>query len=137
VPSILCVFKSPRILCPRQKFQSDIGIFGGGSCLYSRISCGGRVFNGCHSQHSRQEVPFLFIQRWIQLGLLRLYGAVREWLKYLKLDEYDVSFIDNGYDEMETVNLIEKEDLGAIGVMSRDHQDFFGIREDTERKRCS
>ena len=52
--------KIPRILCPRQKFQWDFGIFGGGSCLFSGISGGGRVFNGCHSQHSRQEVPFLF-----------------------------------------------------------------------------
>ena len=41
-------------------------------------------------------------------------SSVRDWLKHL-------SFIDNSYDDLETVKLIERED---IGVMRKDHQDY-------------
>ena len=52
------------------------------------------------------------------------YGAVRDWLKYLTLDEYSESFNDNGYDDLETVKLIEREDLENIGVRRKNHQDY-------------
>ena len=52
------------------------------------------------------------------------YSAVRDWLKHLALDEYSESFIDNGYDDLETVKQIQREDLEAIGVMRKDHQNY-------------
>ena len=51
-------------------------------------------------------------------------SAVEKWLKFLDKEEYSDSFIDNGYDDLETLKLIEKEDLEAIGVMKKDHQDY-------------
>ena len=50
--------------------------------------------------------------------------AVRDWLRYLKLGDYSDSFIDNGYDDLETVKLIQREDLEAIGVMRKDQQEY-------------
>ena len=43
---------------------------------------------------------------------------------FLELDQYSDSFIDNGYDDLETVKLIGREDLEAIGVTGHDHQDY-------------
>ena len=51
-------------------------------------------------------------------------SSVRDWLKYLKLGDYSDSFIDNGYDDLETVKLIQRQDLEAIGVMRKDQQEF-------------
>ena len=51
-------------------------------------------------------------------------SAVEKWLRFLDKEEYSDSFIDNGYDDLETLKLIEKEDLEAIGVMKKDHQDY-------------
>ena len=51
-------------------------------------------------------------------------NVVQKWLRFLDVEEYSESFIDNGYDDLETVKLIEMEDLEAIGVMRRDHQDY-------------
>ena len=43
-------------------------------------------------------------------------------LKYLKLGDYSDSFIDNYYDDLETVKRIQREDLEAIGVVRKDQQ---------------
>ena len=51
-------------------------------------------------------------------------SVVQKWLRFLKVEEYSESFIDNGYDDLETVKLIKREDLVAIGVMRKDHQDY-------------
>ena len=51
-------------------------------------------------------------------------SVIRNWLKFLDVDEYSDSFIDNGYDDLETVKLIERRDLEAIGVVNEDHQDY-------------
>ena len=51
-------------------------------------------------------------------------SVVQKWLRFLDVEEYSESFIDNGYDDLETVKLIKTEDLEAIGVMRRDHQDY-------------
>ena len=49
---------------------------------------------------------------------------IRVWLQFLELDQYSDGFIDNGYDDLETVKLIGREDLEAIGVIGEDHQDY-------------
>ena len=49
---------------------------------------------------------------------------IRNWLKFLDVEEYSESFIDNGYDDLETVKLVERRDLEAIGVVKKDHQDY-------------
>jgi hypothetical protein len=51
-------------------------------------------------------------------------SAVRDWLHFLELDGFSEGFIDNGYDDLETVKLIEREDLEAIGVQSLAQQEF-------------
>ena len=51
-------------------------------------------------------------------------GAVKDWLRFLDLDDFSESFIDNGYDDLETVKLIEREDLVAIGVRGVEQQDY-------------
>ena len=51
-------------------------------------------------------------------------GAVKDWLRFLALDDFSESFIDNGYDDLETVKLIEREDLVAIGVQGVGQQDY-------------
>ena len=51
-------------------------------------------------------------------------NVIRNWLKFLDVDEYSDSFIDNGYDDLETVKLIKRRDLEAIGVDLEDHQDY-------------
>ena len=51
-------------------------------------------------------------------------SVVQKWLRFLDVEEYSESFIDNGYDDLETVKLIKREDLEAIGVMRRDHHDY-------------
>jgi hypothetical protein len=51
-------------------------------------------------------------------------SAVQDWLRFLELDGFSEGFIDNGYDDLETVKLIEREDLEAIGVHSPAQQEF-------------
>ena len=51
-------------------------------------------------------------------------NVIKNWLKFLDVDEYSDSFIDNGYDDLETVKLIKRRDLEAIGVVKKDHQDY-------------
>lgn len=49
---------------------------------------------------------------------------VRTWLRFLEVEQYWDSFIENGYDDMETVKLIEIQDLEAIGVTRSDHKKY-------------
>ena len=42
-------------------------------------------------------------------------NIVTDWLRVINLGQYSESFIDNGYDHLETVKLIHSEDLEAIG----------------------
>ena len=42
-------------------------------------------------------------------------NIVTDWLRVIDLGQYSESFIDNGYDHLETVKLIHTEDLEAIG----------------------
>ena len=49
---------------------------------------------------------------------------VSEWLHFLQLGHYSRAFIDNGYDDLETVKRIGPEDLDAIGVASVHHRAF-------------
>ena len=44
--------------------------------------------------------------------------------RFLDLEEYSEGFLENGYDDLETVKLIELADLLAIGVMRSDHQEY-------------
>ena len=43
-------------------------------------------------------------------------NIVATWLNFLQVGEYSNSFLDNGYDDLETVKQIRVEDLRAIGV---------------------
>jgi len=49
---------------------------------------------------------------------------VTEWLDFLQLGDYSRGFVDNGYDDLETVKQIGPEDLDAIGVLSLHHRSF-------------
>ena len=40
-------------------------------------------------------------------------------MRFIQLDEWSESFLDNGYDDLETVKQIERRDLVAIGVPPR------------------
>ena len=51
-------------------------------------------------------------------------NIIKIWLKSLNIEEYSESFIDNGYDDLETVKQIKREDLVAIGVSEKEHQDY-------------
>ena len=46
-------------------------------------------------------------------------NIVSVWLKFLNIEEYTEQFIDNGYDDLETVKLIREEDNKAIGIINR------------------
>jgi hypothetical protein len=43
-------------------------------------------------------------------------NIVGVWLRFLYIEEYTEQFIDNGYDDLETVKLMGEEDLKAIGI---------------------
>ena len=51
-------------------------------------------------------------------------NIVVEWLEFLQLGQYSHGFIDNGYDDLETVKKIGPADLDAIGVLSAHHRAF-------------
>ena len=51
-------------------------------------------------------------------------NIVVEWLGFLHLEHYSKGFIDNGYDDLETVKRIGPADLDAIGVASIHHRSF-------------
>ena len=64
-----------------------------------------------------------------QLGKLGLVvgevpNIVVEWLTFLQLGQYSKGFLDNGYDDLETVKKIGPADLDAIGVLSAHHRAF-------------
>ena len=44
---------------------------------------------------------------------------LQDWLRFIQLDEWSESFLDNGYDDLETVKQIKRRDLVAIGVPPR------------------
>ena len=51
-------------------------------------------------------------------------NIVTDWLRFLDLEEYSTGFLENGYDDMETVKQISLADLLAIGVVRTDHQEY-------------
>ena len=51
-------------------------------------------------------------------------NIVVEWLTFLKLEHYSKEFIDNGYDDLETLKRVGPADLDAIGVVSVHHRSF-------------
>ena len=51
-------------------------------------------------------------------------NIVVEWLHFLQLGHYAPDFLDNGYDDLETVKRVGPEDLDAIGVVSVHHRAF-------------
>ncbi len=51
-------------------------------------------------------------------------NIVVEWLTFLKLEHYSKDFIDNGYDDLETLKRVGPADLDAIGVVSVHHRSF-------------
>ena len=51
-------------------------------------------------------------------------NIVVEWLNFLQLGHYASEFIDNGYDDLETVKRVGPEDLDAIGGISVHHRAF-------------
>ena len=51
-------------------------------------------------------------------------NIVTDWLRFLDLEEYSTGFLENGYDDMETVKQISLADLLAIGVARADHQEY-------------
>ena len=51
-------------------------------------------------------------------------SAVSAWLNFLQMDSYSQEFVDNGYDDLETVKKIGEEDLDAIGVAAPSHRAF-------------
>lgn len=51
-------------------------------------------------------------------------NIVVEWLNFLQLGHYSKGFLDNGYDDLETVKKVGPADLDAIGVVSVHHRSF-------------
>ena len=43
-------------------------------------------------------------------------NIVSVWLRFLNIEEYTERFMDNGYDDLETVKMIGEDDLKAIGI---------------------
>ncbi len=52
------------------------------------------------------------------------HNMVTEWLSFLQLGHYADAFVDNGYDDLETVKRVGPADLDAIGVVSVHHRAF-------------
>ena len=51
-------------------------------------------------------------------------NIVCTWLRFLHVEEYSSNFLDNGYDDLETVKQIGPADLDAVGVVSVHHRAF-------------
>ena len=47
-------------------------------------------------------------------------NIVLTWLQFLEMDRYGDGFLDNGYDELETVKRMGEEDLVMVGVQKVD-----------------
>jgi len=50
--------------------------------------------------------------------------AVCQWLQFLQMESYLQGFVDNGYDDFETIKQIGQPDLEAIGVGDPHHRAF-------------
>ena len=51
-------------------------------------------------------------------------NIVCTWLRFLHVEEYSSNFLDNGYDDLETVKLMREEDLRAIGISSAEDEEI-------------
>ena len=51
-------------------------------------------------------------------------NIVCTWLRFLHVGEYSEKFLDNGYDDLETVKQIQEEDLRAIGVDNHEDEEI-------------
>ena len=51
-------------------------------------------------------------------------NIVCTWLRFLHVEEYSKRFLDNGYDDLETVKQIKEEDLKAIGIESKEDEEI-------------
>ena len=51
-------------------------------------------------------------------------NIVSVWLRFLNIEEYTERFLDNGYDDLETVKMIGKDDLKAIGIDSQKDEEM-------------
>lgn len=51
-------------------------------------------------------------------------SVVSFWLGFLHMDQYTQEFLDNGYDDLETVKQVGPADLDAIGVSDHNHRAF-------------
>ena len=43
-------------------------------------------------------------------------NIVSVWLRFLNIEEYTERFVDNGYDDLETVKMIGEDDIKAMGI---------------------
>ena len=51
-------------------------------------------------------------------------NIVCTWLRFLRVEEYCDNFLDNGYDDLETVKRIKLEDLRAIGINNPEDEEI-------------
>ena len=51
-------------------------------------------------------------------------NIVSVWLRFLNIEKYTEQFIDNGYDDLETVKLMGEEDHKAIGIDNQKDEDM-------------
>ena len=51
-------------------------------------------------------------------------NIVCTWLRFLRVEEYCDNFLDNGYDDLETVKRIKLEDLRAIGINNAEDEEI-------------
>lgn len=51
-----------------------------------------------------------------------LQGSLEEWLKLLRLEEYQSAFLDQGYQTVDAVAQLTWEDLEEFGIVKLGHQ---------------
>ena len=51
-------------------------------------------------------------------------NIVCTWLRFLHVEEYSSNFLDNGYDDLETVKQMKEEDIRAIGINSAEDEEI-------------
>ena len=51
-------------------------------------------------------------------------NIVSVWLRFLNIEEYTERFIDNGYDDLETIKQMGEEDLKAIGIDNQKNEEM-------------
>ena len=54
-------------------------------------------------------------------------NIVSVWLRFLNVEEYAQRFIDNGYDDLETVKMIGEDDLKAIGIDNKKDKEMIHL----------